>query len=803
MYINSDTVLCPGTYYLNDVDTNGVIIINASNITLDCNGTVLNGNRTGGSVGISNGYLNKRSGVITKNSYSDVTVKNCIIEDYFIGLFWINATGGSVENNNISNSVRTGIDSYYSFNNTYTNNKVINTNGGAYYDGSYFSHFAGIEIRYSDHFDLIGNIAEDNKYGIFVGQDSEYANLINNTVIQNIYGIGILLMDHVTLSNNIANYNYDIGFAVVESSYIDFYSNEAVNNTVGFGLQTNHSNLVNNKVSGGYGGIGLISGTRNTSLVGEILKNISISENITHNPHPPEFCYNISLINNTADGANILPWYYPSGFGLVIEECNNIILNENSADSNAFSGIVVLDSLETSIGYNNASDNDGYGIYSESSQSITIESNEILENQDEGIKIYDSHYEGINLNNIGFNKIGIYMIDSTGWDIINNTVYNNTDGDIIVDPSQDIRIIDNTISGSTYGIQLIEINNTEVSKNLVEFNDIGAFVANSSNFGMIDNVFRNNTQSNIIIDPCNDFSVIDNEISYSDYGLKLLDSTNGFLLRNSFQYNGYGIVNIDSSGISTNDSVITDSVYSDILLENSDNVMTNTTFDIEKVNITGPSEMSVKWHFDARILEEGCQNPLENAIVVGYDNFNNLVFNATTNAGGELPIQELLEYVQNSTEKLFYTPYVIKAEKGDYVKEIVILDINQSTYLDIFLAVNITSSNINIDPDVINLGSNGKFIKAFIEIPGYDVSEIDINTVRINKAIPAINDTKYGFVTSPTIEDTDSDGLLEYMAVFYRSEVMEILEVGNNTLSVTGLVGEDGFAGSDIVNVIG
>ena len=57
-------------------------------------------------------------------------------------------------------------------------------------------------------------------------------------------------------------------------------------------------------------------------------------------------------------------------------------------------------------------------------------------------------------------------------------------------------------------------------------------------------------------------------------------------------------------------------------------------------------------------------------------------------------------------------------------------------------------------------------------------------------------------MTDPIIEDIDDDGELEYMAVFYRSDVVEILEVGNNTLTVSGLVGEDGFSGSDIVLAI-
>ena len=76
------------------------------------------------------------------------------------------------------------------------------------------------------------------------------------------------------------------------------------------------------------------------------------------------------------------------------------------------------------------------------------------------------------------------------------------------------------------------------------------------------------------------------------------------------------------------------------------------------------------------------------------------------------------------------------------------------------------------------------------------------NPAPIDNTIPAINDTKYGFVKDPTIEDRDEDGLLEYMAVFERDMVKEILEAGNNTLLISGEVENTYFEESDIVFAI-
>jgi hypothetical protein len=108
---------------------------------------------------------------------------------------------------------------------------------------------------------------------------------------------------------------------------------------------------------------------------------------------------------------------------------------------------------------------------------------------------------------------------------------------------------------------------------------------------------------------------------------------------------------------------------------------------------------------------------------------------------------------------------------------------------------------VDIDPDNINFKSKGNFIKAFIEVPGYNVSNIDINTVKINETISAINDTKYGFVKDPKIEDRDEDGLLEYMAVFDRGLVKSIVQEGDNILTVTGDIENTNFRGSDMVYV--
>jgi len=125
------------------------------------------------------------------------------------------------------------------------------------------------------------------------------------------------------------------------------------------------------------------------------------------------------------------------------------------------------------------------------------------------------------------------------------------------------------------------------------------------------------------------------------------------------------------------------------------------------------------------------------------------------------------------------------------------------------------SATVDIDPDTLNLKSNGEFVTAYIELPaGCDVAEIDLSTVQL-EGISAITDTQYGFVTDHAsyLVDHDGDGILERMVKFDRIVVRDALtgmiDYGEGvkfydlTLTVTGeLVDGTPFEGTDAIVVI-
>jgi len=116
----------------------------------------------------------------------------------------------------------------------------------------------------------------------------------------------------------------------------------------------------------------------------------------------------------------------------------------------------------------------------------------------------------------------------------------------------------------------------------------------------------------------------------------------------------------------------------------------------------------------------------------------------------------------------------------------------------------ILRAEVNIDPDTLNLESEGKWITAYIEFPSrYDVMSIKIDTVTLNGTIKAENDPKYDFVSNPVPADEDGDGLAEFVVKFDRSAVEAILEPGDSvTLSIRGEFSQGIFQGYDTVKVI-
>ncbi|HUV64318.1 MAG TPA: hypothetical protein VMW24_10495, partial [Sedimentisphaerales bacterium] len=109
---------------------------------------------------------------------------------------------------------------------------------------------------------------------------------------------------------------------------------------------------------------------------------------------------------------------------------------------------------------------------------------------------------------------------------------------------------------------------------------------------------------------------------------------------------------------------------------------------------------------------------------------------------------------------------------------------------------------IDIDPDTLNLSSEGNPVTAYIQLPqGYDIADIDVSSILLNDVIPVA--MKNGSLWYD-LQDSDSDGIADTLMVkFDRAAVQDILEVGEEVeITVTGTAGGIPFVGSDTIRVI-
>jgi len=124
---------------------------------------------------------------------------------------------------------------------------------------------------------------------------------------------------------------------------------------------------------------------------------------------------------------------------------------------------------------------------------------------------------------------------------------------------------------------------------------------------------------------------------------------------------------------------------------------------------------------------------------------------------------------------------------------------------------NALPATIDIDPDTLNLKSQGQWITAYIQLPeGYNPEDIDATTILLNGTLSPVLDPKYDFVTNSSeyLVDHNEDGILERMVKFNRTEVTSWIyndlgiEYDNVTLTITGEADGAPFEGTDTVKVL-
>lgn len=168
-----------------------------------------------------------------------------------------------------------------------------------------------------------------------------------------------------------------------------------------------------------------------------------------------------------------------------------------------------------------------------------------------------------------------------------------------------------------------------------------------------------------------------------------------------------------------------------------------------------------------------------------------------------------LAVLDNNLEELWRLPFsgaaMVSDVTGDGVNDIIFTNADG---LYVFSLPSIEAT-VDVDPDTLNLKSNGEWISAYIELPsGYDVGNIDVGSI----VLTVDGADFYVDPAAPTaIGDYDLDGISDLMVKFNRVAIRDhLIDVDLESedgsfydvnFYITGTVDTTTFLGTDTVKV--
>jgi parallel beta-helix repeat protein len=242
--VSQDTTFSQGIY-----SVNLGIIINKSNLVLDCNNSWIYG-------------ANLNFGIRAQDK-TGITIKNCKLTNYEYGVYLRNTSYSRVLNNTINDNSIYGLFLRESDNNEISYNQMVKNVNGIYAQISdnnvfYKNHLSnnsieGIEIDFSLNNAIISNevINNTDAYGIWIkgsGINGSNNNSVNsNTLIKNRYGLFLSCAYENIIMNNIVKDNTETtkrGVYLQNFTDSKFKGNTVTNNFQGIYVNVNLTNNV-------------------------------------------------------------------------------------------------------------------------------------------------------------------------------------------------------------------------------------------------------------------------------------------------------------------------------------------------------------------------------------------------------------------------------------------------------------------------------------------------------------------------------------------------------------------------------
>jgi len=271
------------------------------------------------------------------------------------------------------------------------------------------------------------------------------------------------------------------------------------------------------------------------TLIGEG-KNTTIISGISEN-----YTVSITADNVKISGFTINKWEYcdnnKGGIKVQsnnVEIENNVITKNNDSSWGAGSGIYLESSSNNNIINNNINNNGGDGIYLESSSNNNIINNYIVDNSGSCI-------------NLEF---------SSDNNVIENNIFNSTSKGVYIAFCNINTISDNNFINN--GLTITDSTNINVDNNLVNGKPL-IYLEAVSNM-----IIDSNTEAGqIILNQCNNIEIEGHYISNTDRGIQLIDTNNCTLINNNFNNNSdYGIyLSTSDNNLITNNELIKNNRY--------------------------------------------------------------------------------------------------------------------------------------------------------------------------------------------------------------------------------------------------
>ncbi|MEW6035234.1 MAG: right-handed parallel beta-helix repeat-containing protein, partial [Candidatus Micrarchaeota archaeon] len=407
--VNVSTTFCPGTFYINDTGSTGVIIANNNSINLTCDGTILVGNGAGTGI-----FASQRNGVV---------IAGCTLVNYSNGIYLYKPYSDTIRNNTALNSTAYGILMYMDGGGDFgrsviSNNTMLGQSGAT---GLYFSVIEG-----------------------WGGGHLDYSNITDNNFGNLAHGIAMYI--NRWMPSSVSFNRFENNTCSGTGTCVTFWggagyltNNSFINNTfrdsangVWFRPQDWNGRIMNNRFSGNQ-----FNNISNYSAIFGWYDN--------DNNYRNDFAG-----ANTQDGYPFYHYYLWSNVSLSGRNINR------SADATNLGSFTTVDSTNITLEGSNVTGDREYGVFLWNSNGVRITNNSITGNGDSGNEAnvysgYDNSSE-VRGNALSGGRIGVYTYSPRTTDSItvaDNSIISTASYGILAHWPYYDKYLNNTIRNAT------------------------------------------------------------------------------------------------------------------------------------------------------------------------------------------------------------------------------------------------------------------------------------------------------------------------------------------------------------------